>query len=385
MQLLDKRITIERNIKQSINSKKYYVTLYYSSENNKKIRETKAVNTLTEARDLRDKHEAAIKLKLKSQPNKKVTLEYCIKEFIEISNLADTTIYAYNNIKKHISTHYIYKKHINKIIKNDILSYIKHIKSTAKLSDITINKHLIFLQSVFKNAYQNDFVSNNIFEKINKLKIDNKFQGDFYTKEECINLLKLLEKNNDFRISVPVYLALFLGLRRGEICGLQWTDIDLLNKTINIQHSRTQAGKQFITKQPKTPNSIRSLSFDSNIQMLLNKYMHEQHKNQNFLGNEYETTNYVLVDSFGKPIRPNYISDLWKDFLNKYNLRHIRFHDLRHTFVSLAYQNNISILSISKAVGHSSTKTTENIYTHLKENNNDEVIKSISNLLKEED
>ena len=294
---MGKRVTVDRNIKQDASSKRYYVTLYYKSENDKKIRETKAVDTLKEARELRDKHEAAVTLNLKEKVEKRLTLDACIDHYINLAGLEITTVYGYKNIAAHIAKHYIGGKKILDLKKNDILDYIKFAKEKKSLSNVTINKHLDLIRSALNNAYQNDLVAENVMNKVKKLEVPKSFKGDYYSVEECQQLLEALETHRDERLTVAVYLSVYCGLRRGEICGLKWNDIDFAKRTIHVQETRTQAGKAYITKSTKTIESNRVLMLDDDTLLnVLKQHKANQAQMAQILGADYETNGYVLTD-----------------------------------------------------------------------------------------
>lgn len=380
---MSKRTTIERNISQDITTKKYYIMLYYKDELGNKVRKTETANTIKEARDIRDKHEAAVKLNLvKFSPDStNMTLSQCLNNYIEIANLEYTTAYGYSIIINYINKYGLGKKKISSLKKNDILLYIKAIKQNTTLSNASINKHLDFMKTALNNAYQNELIVENIMNKVKKLEVSRDFKGDYYTIEECQSLFSALENYQDYRITIPVYLAVYCGLRRGEICGLKWDAINFENETISIFQTRVQAGKKFIVKKTKTIESNRTLKMELPVSNLLKQYQKYQQNLIKQFGSDYDNQGYIVTDKLGKPVRPTYISDLYKAFLEKYNLRHIRFHDLRHTFISLAYQNNISLMDIAKAAGHASTKMAQQVYIHLDANSTNNVMKTIANVL----
>ena len=285
---MSQRITIERNIKQDSSSKRYYVTLYYKNENGKKIRESKTVDTLKEARELRDKHEAAVTLNLKQKEVKRIKLYQCIQDYIDLADIQETTKYGYKNILNHISQHYISNKYITELKKNDILAYIKFLKTEQKqLSNSSINKHLDLINTSLNNAYQNEFVTENIMNKIKKLEVSNKFKGDFYTIKECRELFELLGKTEDYRLILAINLSIFCGLRRGEICGLKWEDVDLKEDKIHIKTTRTQAGKKYVEKTTKTVESNRILALPQHIKELIILHKENQEKYQKLLDEKY--------------------------------------------------------------------------------------------------
>lgn len=378
---MGKRITIERNIKQDVDTKKFYVTLYYKSEGAEKVRETKTAETLKEARSLRDLHEAAVKLNLKDKQDKHLTLGKLIETYIESTPLEETTKYSYKNIQRHLSKHYIYSKAINDIVRSDVLNYISSKQKEGKIADCTINKHLDLLRAVFRTAYQDEICRENLMLKISNLPISNKFKGSYYTREECLELFEKIHLCDDYRLIVAADLAIFNGLRRGEICGIETDKIDFEKSIFPVKKTRTQAGNKYIVKKPKTIESERYLSFNEEVRIVILEYLKQQQKNKEIFQGEYFDSPFLMVDKRGVPVRPNYISDLWKKFLEKNNLRHIRFHDLRHTFISIAYQSNLKTLEIMKATGHSSPRMLEKVYAHVQETAAIDVVNTVSRVL----
>ena len=144
-------------------------------------------------------------------------------------------------------------------------------------------------------------------------------------------------------------------------------NIDFQNREIIIAEARTSAGKNIVVKDTKNDSSHRILSIleAEDIYDLLLKIKNDQNICMKHLGKEPSDYPYVLCKNDGSCYNPNYISNTFKKTLDKYNLPHIRFHDLRHTFASIANDLGVSLFDISKALGHSETNTTSKIYTHM--------------------
>mgnify|MGYP004627216523 FL=1 len=378
------RIRIERNITKDTNSNKYHVTLYYGRDGEKAKRKNKTVGSLKEARALLKKHECEILNMQTSYSFATTTLLKCLESFVEKNDLEAATIYTYKNFIKHIKNEKISKKLISELKYSDFEQFKKDIKHSTTLSNKTINKHLAFIKAALNFVEKDeDNIILPVIKKIKMLDIDNKFKGDFYTENECRELIKYLNKSNDFRLKAAASLSLFCGLRRGEICGLKWENVDFERKKIIIKDSKIQIGAVLIDKGTKTEASRREVYMPAIVESILEDYKKVQKNNMDFFGADYDKGNldYVIVGNLGETVKPNYVSILWSKFLKRNNLRHIRFHDLRHTFVSTGYNSGASLLGMAAAVGHSTTKMTEQVYTHLKKENNVEIGKMISNAI----
>lgn len=168
-------------------------------------------------------------------------------------------------------------------------------------------------------------------------------EAKFYTPEQ---LGVLLAKAVGTRLELPVYICAYLGLRRGELRGLRWSDVDLEHKTITIENTRTLY----------LPDTL--------CDMLKAAKEHQQACRAEYK-NAYDDNDYVVVMEDGKPFWPNYLSELFSKFLVDNDLPKIVLHELRHTFASLSNQVGIPAYNIGKALGHSTPATTQKIYTHL--------------------
>lgn len=222
------------------------------------------------------------------------------------------------------------------------------------------------------------YVYQNVTDKVVQPKKENK-EGEIYTLDEVKTLLQTVKGT---KMEVPVYLAICLGLRREEITGLRWENVDLENRVLRIVEVRTAAGdNNNIIKEPKTKNSKRTLYIVDEVYDVLVAQKEWQAKQKELLGKLYHDSGYVFVRDDGKPYRVNSVSEHFSDFLKKHGLRKIRLHDLRHTFASVMYAAGVDLKAISEMIGHSDISTTSRIYTHLFDITHKEKLSVMSKIL----
>ncbi len=353
------RETVKRNIARNKKTGKYIVTLYLGAELGKPQRTFKTCDTLKEAEALLKKHEYERTNLGKHSTNTQITIEECAKAYIENKPLAPTTQEDYYNILRRIVARGLGKKKLIRVKKIDVQEYIDGLVKEGKLKAKTINSDRTFLCAVFNYAKDCEYISDNVVERIRKLPVE-EFEGTAYTAQEVKELLALIDKSQDLRLKAFVYLGMWEGLRRGEIAGLTWNNIDFETGRIYIAQVRTPIKGKIITKEPKTKKSRRALVMDPLLKDCLLEYRKQQEE-KGILGE------YVIVSEKGLPLRPNQMNNKFSRFLAKHNLKHIRIHDLRHTFCTLGIERGIDYAHMAKYLGHSNSRITEKIYTHLKD------------------
>ncbi|MBS6935589.1 MAG: site-specific integrase [Clostridium sp.] len=176
-------------------------------------------------------------------------------------------------------------------------------------------------------------------------------------------------------------LAAFLGLRREEICGLQWKNVDFEKSTLTINQAITMAGSQRIEKSTKSFSSVRELYIPESVMACLKREKEYQEKLKEQAGIEPED-DLVVVMANGKRYRPNYISELFTKFIKEHDLPKITLHGLRHTFATIANSLGRQLYDISKAMGHSNTSVTSGVYTHLLDPNHKEMIEEMDKAIR---
>ena len=151
------------------------------------------------------------------------------------------------------------------------------------------------------------------------------------------------------------YLELTTGLRKGELVALLWSDLDVANKTISVsKQAAYNTDKQLAIARPKTETSVRRVSIpQETVDLLVAE--HAKHPDSPYLFPSPVT---------GGMYHPDSVVNLHKKILKDAGLPHIRFHDLRHTFATVALQNGLDVKTVSAMLGHSDASFTLRTYTH---------------------
>ena len=224
------------------------------------------------------------------------------------------------------------------------------------------------IHRAMKYAVRTDLITSNPVDKVDRPK-KNAYQGSFYSEDE---MQDLFEAARDTKLELPIVLASFYGLRRSEVLGLKWSAIDFQQSTITIQHTLTSCkidGKlvEVVSDTTKTKSSRRMLPLIPQFRDMLLQRWEQQEEYKRVCGRCYNRKylDYICVDEMGNIIKPNYVTDSFSKLLAKHGLRHIRFHDLRHTCASLLLANGVPMKMIQDWLGHSDMGTTANIYSHI--------------------
>lgn len=234
-------------------------------------------------------------------------------------------------------------------------------------ANTVIHYHAV-IRKALQYAVKNGLIDHNPADRVDRPKL-NRYLAGHYSREELMTLFEAVKEDP---ISVVILLAAYYGLRRSEVLGLRWSCIDFEQKTITINHKVTE-GKEdgktvlFTEDKLKTKSSFRTLPLIPAVEELLKTVRTRQEQYRKLFKKSYDASylDYICVDQMGVLFRPNYITDHFHWLLEHYQLRKIRFHDLRHSCASLLLAQGIPMKSIQEWLGHSTFATTADIYSHL--------------------
>ena len=160
-------------------------------------------------------------------------------------------------------------------------------------------------------------------------------------------------------------VLLTTGMRRGEVAGLRWTDVDLSARRIAVRQARVAVGYDVAVAEPKTGRSRRTVALDAGTVGVLRAHRRRQSEERLLAGDSWVDSGLVFVAANGEPLHPDRISKLFDRLVRATGLPRIRLHDCRHTFATLALQAGVHPKVVSDRLGHSSTTVTLDTYSHV--------------------
>lgn len=357
-------------------SKNYIVYLeYFDKETNK--RKQKNMGSYPLKRDankrLNEVKEEIYKEEL-LLPNE-IILQDFLLDFLEKykMNLSITTYNCYMRICKKYIIPLLGDIKLCDIRPIHIQNYVDDLLDLLTLQ--TIKVHLNILNLALKRAYRLKLIKENVVQFVEVPK-NKKYKNEIYNAED---MKKLLEKSRETSLELPIILASGLGLRISEILGLTWNNIDFNDFTITIDKITVRDKGQVILKEPKTESSIRTISAPKEIILMLKQLKKDRLAAK--LRGEKSHRELIFYDKNLNPIAQDVLSKKFRYFLQENNLKHIRFHDLRHSHVTMLIDAKVPIKVISERVGHSNVNTTLNIYSHALREMDQEASDKISDTL----
>ncbi len=249
------------------------------------------------------------------------------------------------------------------------------------ISASTVRRYTTVLRSILTLAYKLDYIDEDVG---NSRKIEFPKEAptelEVYTVEEVSEILKALE-TEPLNIRTLIEIAIFTGMRRGEIVGLKWGDIDFQNQKINVKRSiyKTKEGKAQ-EKDPKSKYGVRTISIPEHLCKTLVAYRAQQDRHISFLGDAWKNLDYVFTEEDGYVMNPQTPTKQFSHFLKRHGIRHLKFHGLRHTSATMLLANGCDIKTVSTRLGHADIDTT-NIYVHALESTDRKAAQTFDNLI----
>lgn len=346
-----------------------------------------------ERRYVYGKTQAEVKKKLrelqasKTVKSKPYTLGAWVKEFMEKykkNDLKITTYSSYMQIcRRHIFESKLGKMRLDRVKTTDLQQFYN-----GKLEEGYTSKYVrsieVIINSALEKAVSVKIISDNpnLYTVMPKKE---RYEGKMLSRQE---VEKIVRDAKDEELYPIIVTTVYTGLRKGEVMALKWENIDFVNRQIHVKGSLCRVvdetpdenGVRHTTYQilePKTKKSIRPIPMLEVVYealMIQKKRQDSEKKNNKWF---YEDQDLVFANPQGGYIAQRKFMNRYHDFLKRYGITDIRFHDLRHTFASLLIEADVSIKVIQELLGHSTITTSMDIYAHVSDRKKEEAMEQL--------
>lgn len=314
---------------------------------------------------------------------KDISIDNFIDKYLEIlTNRVKSNTYNFyiDMIDKHIKPYFAQLGlTLQELGIQDIQNYYN--KKCRILSANAVIKHHAFIHQMLDYAVSIDLIPKNPSDYV-KLPKKVKFNPGNNDVKNILNLFNIVMNSI---IKDVIFITALIGLRRSEALGLQWSSINFEDKTITISRTAVKNKSEVLySDTTKTNSSHITLVIPDFLLCYLMNLKKEQEANKIYFGTEYIDSDYVCKRPDGSLFKPDYISHTFHSLIIKYELIHIRFHDLRHFSASYLLYRGVTMKEIQEFLGHSSINTTADIYAHLDFSSKIDIAKKMNDISSKE-
>lgn len=305
----------------------------------------------------------------------KLSLEAYLKRWIEerARQLEASTVESYERlIRVHIVPR-VGKVQLAKLSPLQVQTMMSGIADTVGVR--TANACRTLLYSALKQAVRWQLVTRNVVEATDPLKHVTK-EPDLWTAAEASRFLDVIQGH---RLYAAFYLEMSTGLRRGELLGLRWEDVQ--GDSLWVRQQLVFSKGVFVFKPTKTERSTRRVAVSPDVLAVLGQHLRHQQAQRELLGGSWPETGLVFVSEVGTAIHPRNFDRTWKKLKQQADVPHIRLHDLRHLHVSLLVRQGFDPRAVADRVGHTNPAFTMRRYSHMFDEQRSAMAISITDLL----
>ncbi len=229
------------------------------------------------------------------------------------------------------------------------------------LSNTTINYHHRIIHKALEQAMKWQMVAQNVADAVEAPKPDD-VEIDYVKRHELEQFIACIKSSVYYAIYM---VAIFTGMRQGEILGLKWQYVDFDAGIIKVRQQLQYTAKKGYSYPKPKQKSIRDIPMPLPLNAILRQVRKEQERLREIYDDKYEDNNLVFCTPEGRPLNRSLITRSLSDTLEKHGFKHIRFHALRHTFATMARAAGVPMEDIQDLLGHADISTTKNMYTHV--------------------
>ena len=230
------------------------------------------------------------------------------------------------------------------------------------LSALTVHHHHRVLYEALRHGVKHGILIRNVAEAVDAPRPEHKELAILAASDVQL----ILDACKETAYYVLFFTLAYTGLRRSELLGLRWGDVDLEKSTLSVVQALHQLhGGKYILREPKTKRSRRQIALSPLLAIALWEHRLKQEQAQKLLGKPLESRDLVFSHPDGRPIRPDSVTRAFHKIAESVRLRGVRLHDLRHAHATILLQQGVNPKIVQERLGHSSVSTTLDIYSHV--------------------
>lgn len=249
------------------------------------------------------------------------------------------------------------------------------------LSPKTILHHHRLISSMLQTAVQWQLIASNPCTRVKPPRVRQQ-DAAYLSDADTARLLSLLD-GEPLQFKTMITLFIYSGVRRGELLGLKWQDVDFQTNHIHITRAILYTPEKGVYEDtPKNEKSKRYIALPISVMQLLKSYKAYQAEQILKLGDRWQHTGYIFTGWDGRPLHPDTISSQFKRFATENGFPGVHLHSLRHTNASLLIASGVDLRTVSNRLGHAQLSTTGNIYAHAIQSADELAACALENILK---
>jgi integrase len=234
---------------------------------------------------------------------------------------------------------------------------------SRQLSPLTLTYVHSVLKSALEHAVREEEIPRNVARNV-RTGTPRPRRFEPLTVDEARKFLAVTSRH---RLQALFELALHTGLRKGELLGLRWEDLDLAGGTASIRRTLQRTNSCGLTALPtKTKSSERRIALPTPCLRSLEQHRDRQLKEREAAGTDWKDNGYVFTRPDGAPIEGATLTRHFNTLLRQARLRRIRFHDLRHSAATLLLEQGVELVVIKELLGHAHIGVTSTVYAHVR-------------------
>lgn len=308
-----------------------------------------------------------------------LTLERFVESWLNGKKLSRRpgTVHSYRRIAERDFLPTLGKLRLKDILPGHIKQLYANMQSEGKGARTIQLAHMV-LHCALKQAVREGILGRNPLDAIERPRVETaEFQ---ILNEEQVRQFMIFASESPFE--TLYYLALTSGMRKGELLGLQWSDLDWNKCVLNVHHQLQIVPDQgYALVAPKTKAGNRHIKLGQGTMKQLDAHQKRQELLKAAAGNRWQEHGLIFTTGIGTYLDQTKVSRELKRLLKKAGLPAIRFHDLRHTSISFQLEMGISLNTVQQRAGHSKASVTSDIYGHAMEHSQDITAEKIEEMV----